>query len=165
MRDRDIGKERDRENKVVCKTLPINYKIPAAPPPRPTAFLLHLHAPPQSNYKIVEAMSYSNSNSDSLFDCIRRHSWAQKLASYEVVSLSLSKSKSETDLQLPLLLVVVSVALGLRLHCRIRCNWKGAAGQATGAGKRGRKQEAGAGVKGIAAAVSRALELQLKTFA
>lgn len=116
----------------MCKTLPINYKIPACPPtPTLPPFLLHLHAPPQSNYKIVEAMSYSNSNCDcnSLFDCIRRHSWAQKLASYEVVSLSLSKSKSETDLQLPLL-VVVSVPLGLRLHCRIRCNWKGAARQA-----------------------------------
>lgn len=123
----------------MCKTLPINYKIPACPP-TPTLppstllpFLLHLHAPPQSNYKIVEAMSYSNCDCNSLFDCIRRHSWAQKLASYEVVSLSLSKSKSETDLQLPLL-VVVSVPLGLRLHCRIHCNWKGAARQGQGAG-------------------------------
>lgn len=146
----------------MCKTLPINYKIPACPPtPTLLPFLLHLHAPPQSNYKIVEAMSYSNSNCDcnSLFDCIRRHSWAQKLASYEVVSLSLSKSKSETDLQLPFLVVVVSVPLGLRLHCRIRCNWKGAARQGQGAGQAwGRSQ-------GVATAVSRALEPQLKTFA
>lgn len=141
----------------MCKTLPINYKIPAGPPtPTLLPFLLHLHAPPQSNYKIVEAMSYSNCDCNSLFDCIRRHSWAQKLASYEVVSLSLSKSKSETDLQLPLL-VVVSVPLGLRLHCRIRCNWKGAARQA-GAESRSSSQ-------GVAAAVSRALEPQLKTFA
>lgn len=160
---RDYDRNRDRENKVVCKTLPINYKIPACPPtPTLLPFPLHLHAPPQSNYKIVEAMSYSNCDCNSLSDCIRRHSWAQKLASYEVVSLSLSKSKSETDLQLPLL-VVVSVPLGLRLHCRIRCNWKGAARQGQGPGQAG--AEGRSSSQGVATAVSRALEPQLKTFA
>lgn len=159
----EIETETETERIKSCaKRCRLIIKFQQVPPPCPTAFLfvpclLHLHAPPQSNYKIVEAMSYSNSdcNCNSLFDCIRRHSWAQKLASYEVVSLSLSKSKSETDFQLPLH-VVVSVALGPRLHCRIRCNWKGAARQATGAGNRRQGQEA---FRGVAAAVSRALEL------
>lgn len=61
----------------MCKTLPINYKIPAAASPLlllpciSCCICMRL----QSNYKIVEAMLYSNYPKPTPYPpCIRRHS-------------------------------------------------------------------------------------------
>lgn len=164
------GSGRESENKVVCKTLPINYKIPAAAPLLLLLLLpcLSFHAPSIASAAAAAFACASKVITKLLKPCrtptpqntllpLPSSTLGIPLGAHTASSPAMKSSRCRCRNRNPQRICSCLSLYFLSLGCRIRCNWKGA-------GERSREQEEEEGGAG-AAAVSRALEPQLKTFA